>query len=97
MEYQDYYQVLGVDKGASDKDIKRAYRRMARKYHPDMNPDDDQAKERFQRVQQAYDVLGDVYVIKEDTEQAVQCFKKSLELNPRNSNAQQMLKKLGKN
>ena len=59
MEYQDYYQVLGVDKGASDKDIKRAYRRMARKYHPDVNPDDKQAEEHFKGINEAYQVLSD--------------------------------------
>ena len=59
MEYRDYYQVLGVDKGASDKDIKRAYRRMARKYHPDVNPDDKQAEERFKGINEAYQVLSD--------------------------------------
>lgn len=56
---EDYYKILEVTRDASQADIQRAYRDLARKYHPDMNPDDDQAKERFQRVQQAYDVLGD--------------------------------------
>lgn len=55
---EDYYKVLGVKRDASQADIQRAYRELARKYHPDMNPDDTTAKERFQRVQQAYDVLG---------------------------------------
>ena len=55
---EDYYKVLGVNRDASQADIQRAYRKLARKYHPDMNPDDASAKERFQRVQQAYDVLG---------------------------------------
>jgi DnaJ-class molecular chaperone len=55
---EDYYKVLGVKRDASQSDIQRAYRELARKYHPDMNPDDASAKERFQRVQQAYDVLG---------------------------------------
>ncbi len=59
MEYRDYYKVLGVDKGASDKDIKRAYRRLARKYHPDVNPDDKQAEERFKEINEAYQVLSD--------------------------------------
>ncbi len=55
---EDYYKVLGVKRDASQADIQRAYRDLARQYHPDMNPDDDTAKERFQRVQEAYDVLG---------------------------------------
>lgn len=56
---EDYYKVLGVARDASQSEIQRAYRHLARKYHPDMNPDDAGAKERFQRVQQAYDVLND--------------------------------------
>ncbi len=56
---EDYYKILGVKRDASQPDIQRAYRELARKYHPDMNPGDGQAKERFQRVQQAYDVLSD--------------------------------------
>jgi curved DNA-binding protein len=59
MEYKDYYQVLGVDKKSSDKDIKKAFRRLARKYHPDVNPDDPQAEERFKEVNEAYEVLSD--------------------------------------
>lgn len=55
---EDYYKVLGVKRDASQSDIQRAYRELARRYHPDMNPNDEKAKERFQRVQQAYDVLG---------------------------------------
>jgi len=55
----DYYNTLGIDRSASDKDIQKAYRDLARKYHPDMNPDDASAKQKFQEVQQAYDVLSD--------------------------------------
>lgn len=56
---EDLYQVLGVGREASKDEIQKAYRKLARKYHPDMNPDDDKAKERFKRVQEAYDVLSD--------------------------------------
>jgi DnaJ-class molecular chaperone len=55
----DYYEVLGVARGASHDEIQKAYRNLARKYHPDLNPDDKKAAERFKKVQQAYDVLGD--------------------------------------
>ena len=56
---KDYYDVLGVAPDASEKDIKRAYRRLARQYHPDANPGDPQAEERFKAISAAYDVLGD--------------------------------------
>jgi DnaJ-class molecular chaperone len=56
---KDYYDILGVAKGASESDIKKAYLKLARKNHPDANPDDKKAKERFQEIQKAYDVLGD--------------------------------------
>jgi len=59
MEYKDYYQVLGVDRGADEQTIKRAYRRLALKHHPDKNPDDAQAEERFKEINEAYEVLGD--------------------------------------
>ncbi len=55
----DYYKILGVGKGASDEEIKKAYRKLARKYHPDRNPGDKQAEERFKEISQAHDVLSD--------------------------------------
>jgi molecular chaperone DnaJ len=55
----DYYKTLGVDRKATPEEIKKAYRKLARKYHPDRNPDDKQAEERFKEVSQAHDVLGD--------------------------------------
>jgi curved DNA-binding protein len=55
----DYYQILGVEKNASQADIQKAYRTLARKYHPDLHPDDKTAKEKFQKVQAAFDVLNE--------------------------------------
>ena len=55
----DYYKTLGVDKKASAEEIKKAYRKLARAYHPDRNPDDKQAEARFKEISQAHDVLGD--------------------------------------
>jgi molecular chaperone DnaJ len=55
----DYYATLGVDKKASQDEIKKAYRKLARQYHPDRNPDDKKAEERFKEISQAHDVLGD--------------------------------------
>jgi curved DNA-binding protein len=59
MEYKDYYQSLGVAKDANTEAIKRAYRKLARQYHPDMNPGDKGAEERFKEVTEAYEVLSD--------------------------------------
>ncbi len=56
---EDYYQVLGVSRDASQADIQKAYRKLARKLHPDVNPDDKNAKQKFQKIQQAFDVLND--------------------------------------
>ena len=59
MAYIDYYKILGVDKGASQDDIKKAFRKLARKYHPDLNPNDPSAKEKFQEINEANEVLSD--------------------------------------
>lgn len=60
MNYKDYYSILGVQKGAPEKDIKSAYRRLARKWHPDANPSNArEAEEKFKDIQEAYEVLGD--------------------------------------
>ena len=56
---RDYYEVLGVDKGASDADIKKAFRKLARKYHPDVNPGDKEAEAKFKEANEAYEVLSD--------------------------------------
>ena len=56
---EDYYKVLGIRREASDDEIQKAYRDMARKYHPDLNPNDQKAKEKFQSIQKAYEVLSD--------------------------------------
>ena len=58
MEYIDYYKILGVSKNADEKEIKKAYRKMARKYHPDVNPGDATAEQKFKQVNEANEVLG---------------------------------------
>ena len=59
MEFIDYYEILGVPKNATTEDIKKAYRKLARKHHPDLNPDDKEAHKKFQRINEANEVLSD--------------------------------------
>src|SRR5579871_2805221 len=58
-QQQDYYKALGVERSADAAEIRKAYRKLARKHHPDLNPGDKAAEERFKKVQEAYDVLSD--------------------------------------
>ena len=59
MDYKDYYKVLGLSKGASEKEIKAAFRKLARKYHPDVNPGNKEAEARFKEISEANEVLSD--------------------------------------
>ena len=60
MNFIDYYKVLGIDKNATDSDIKKAYRKLARKYHPDVNPNDKEAERKFKEINEANEVLSHV-------------------------------------
>ena len=59
MSKKDYYDVLGVSKTANKDELKKAYRKLAMKYHPDRNPDDSQAAEKFKELSEAYEILSD--------------------------------------
>ena len=59
VDFKDYYKILGVDKKANEKEIRAAYRKLARKYHPDVNPGDNAAEEKFKEINEANEVLSD--------------------------------------
>jgi curved DNA-binding protein len=59
VKFRDYYEILGVSRSAKEEEIKKSYRKLARKYHPDLNPNNKQAEEKFKEIQEAYEVLGD--------------------------------------
>lgn len=59
MDYKDYYKILGIDRKAGDDEIRKAYRKLAKQYHPDYNPNNKQAEERFKEINEAYEVLSD--------------------------------------
>ena len=59
MEYKDYYKILEVDKSASKEEIKKKYKKLARKYHPDVNPGNKEAEEKFKAINEAHEVLSD--------------------------------------
>src|SRR5438552_14846381 len=59
VQYQDYYEILGVPRNASEEDIKKAFRKLAREFHPDVAKNKKQAEEKFKEINEAYEVLGD--------------------------------------
>ena len=61
MAKRDYYEILGLNRDASDEDLKKAYRRLAMKYHPDRNPDNPKAEEHFKEAKEAYEILSDAH------------------------------------
>lgn len=62
MAKRDFYEVLGVERGASEADLKKAYRRLAMKYHPDRNPGDKEAEDKFKEANEAYEEIGRAHV-----------------------------------
>ena len=59
MEFVDYYKILGLNKNATDEEIKKSYRKLARKFHPDLNPNNKEAHKKFQQINEANEVLSD--------------------------------------
>src|SRR3954467_13159179 len=59
VKFRDYYEILGVSRTAKDDELKKVYRKLARKYHPDLNPNNKQSEEKFKEIQEAYEVLSD--------------------------------------
>src|SRR5258708_39697263 len=59
MDYKDYYKILGVSRQADKSEIQKAFRRLARQYHPDVNPDNKEAEDKFKEINEAYEVLSD--------------------------------------
>jgi len=60
MEFKDYYKIMGVEKDATQEEIKKAYRKLALKYHPDRNPDNKQSEEKFKEITEANEVLSEI-------------------------------------
>src|SRR5881396_1758193 len=58
VKFRDYYEIMGLSRTAKEEDIKKAYRKLARKYHPDLNPNNKNSEEKFKEIQEAYEVLG---------------------------------------
>src|SRR3954463_15935494 len=59
VKFRDYYEILGIARTAKEEEIKKSYRKLARKYHPDLNPNNKQSEEKFKQIQEAYEVLSD--------------------------------------